>query len=292
MAEDLAEGHAPEPEEGAGGVALEKGWRPDPHGRFAFRWWDGSTWTAYVTNGGDAQWDAAPLTDAVERSPGLPGIGVAIAGYAVGVAAAFGVHAAMDALPSTELVISSLALWVGLLGAVAFVSSRRGTGSVVADFAFRFGWSDIGFGVGASLVGRLLAGYAVSPFPLPRAGRGGGNGPSIFDGQKSTTVWLILVFVVCVGAPLVEELFFRGLVQRRLIGRLGVVPGIVIASLLFGAAHLIAWSGPITLAYAWAVAAGGLVLGSSYYASGRLGTSIIAHALFNAQALLAIAVLR
>lgn len=292
MAEDLAEGHASQPEEGAGGVVAEKGWRPDPHDRFAYRWWDGSAWTAYVTNGGDAQWDSAPITEVVERSPGLPGIGMAVAGYALGVAGAFGVHAALDASPSTELVVSSLALWVGLLGAVAIVSRVRGTGSVVVDFAFRFRWSDIGFGVAASLVGRVLAGYAVSPFPLPRAGRGRGDGPSIFDGQKSTTVWLILIFVVCIGAPLVEELFFRGLVQRRLVGRLGVVPGIAIASLLFGAAHLIAWSGPITLAYAWAVAAGGLVLGGSYHSSGRLGTSIIAHALFNAQALLAIAVLR
>ena len=292
MAEDLAEGHAPEPEEGAGGVVADKGWQPDPFGRYAHRWWDGAAWTAYVTNGGDAQWDSAPLAEPVDQSPGLPGIGVAIIGYAIGVAGAFGVHAALDALPSTELVVSSLALWAGLLGAVAVVSSRRGTGSVVTDFAFRFRWADLGFGVAASLVGRVLAGYAVSPFPLPRSGRSGGGGRSVFDGQRSTTVWLILVFVVCVGAPLVEELFFRGLVQRRLIGRLGVVPGIAIASLLFGAAHLIAWSGPITLAYAWAVAAGGLVLGASYHASGRLGTSIVAHALFNAQALIAIAILR
>jgi membrane protease YdiL (CAAX protease family) len=288
MAEDQPEGHAAQLEEGA--RDLTPGWQPDPHQRFTFRWWDGSTWTAYVTNGGDAQWDAAPVTPTVDRAPGLPGIGVAVAAYVLGVAGAFGVHAALDASPATELVVSSLALWAGLLGAVAIVSSRRGTGSVVADFAFRFRWSDLGFGIAASLVGRLLAGYAVSPFPLPRTPRG--NGPSIFDGQKTTTVWIILVFVVCIGAPLVEELFFRGLVQRRLIGRLGVVPGIAVASLLFGAAHLIAWSGPVTLAYAWAVAAGGLVLGASYHASGRLGTSIVAHAVFNAQALVAIAILR
>ena len=101
----------------------------------------------------------------------------------------------------------------------------------------------------------------------------------------------MVVLVVCVGAPLVEELFFRGLLQPRLVGLLGVVPGIVAASCLFGAAHLIAWQGPITLAYALGVAGGGLVLGTLRYLTGRLGPSTVAHALFNAEALLAVAFL-
>lgn len=290
MAEDLTEGHAPEPEEGARVVVAAKGWQADPFGRFVFRWWDGEAWTAYVTDGGDGQWDPTPIAAAVVRDPGLPGIATAVVGYAVGVLAAFAVHVALDASAAYELVVSSLALWTGLLGAVAIVSTRRGTGSLVTDFALRFRWIDLGFGLAASLVGRVVAGYAVSPFPLPRRQRG--HGPSIFDGQKSSTVWIVLIFVVCIGAPLVEELFFRGLLQRRLVGRFGPVVGIAVASLLFGAAHLIAWSGPLTLAYAWAVAAGGLVLGASYHASGRLGTSIVAHSLFNAQALIAIALLR
>jgi membrane protease YdiL (CAAX protease family) len=286
MAEDLAEGHPVEPEEGAGGLA--EGWRPDPHDRFRFRFWDGEQWTAYVTNGRDTQWDPAPVTETVATAPGLPGIGVAVAGYVVGVALAFVIHAALDASPSTELIVSSLGLWTGLLGAALVVSVRRGTGSFVRDFSLRFRWSDIGFGVAGSLAGRVLAGYAASPFPLPRRQT---SGRSIFEGHRTTTVWIILILVVCVGAPLVEEIFFRGLLQRRLVGRFGPVTGIAVASLLFGAAHLIAWSGPITLAYAWAVAAGGLVLGATYHYSGRLGTSILAHAIFNAQALLAVALL-
>ena len=103
--------------------------------------------------------------------------------------------------------------------------------------------------------------------------------------------WATLVGVVCVGAPLVEELFFRGLVQPRLVTRLGPVMGIVAASCLFGAAHLIAWQGPITLAYALSVAGGGLVLGTIRHLSGRLGPSTVAHALFNGEALLAAALL-
>jgi membrane protease YdiL (CAAX protease family) len=99
----------------------------------------------------------------------------------------------------------------------------------------------------------------------------------------------VLVVVVCVGAPLVEELFFRGLLQTRLVGRYGPVIGIGITSMLFGAAHLIGWQGPITLVYALGVAGGGVALGTVRLITGRLGTSILTHCFFNAQALLAIA---
>ena len=80
-------------------------------------------------------------------------------------------------------------------------------------------------------------------------------------------------------------------ITAKVVGRLGVVPGIVATSGLFGAAHLIAWQGPITLAYALSVAGGGLVLGALRHLSGRLGPSTVAHALFNAEALLAVALL-
>jgi membrane protease YdiL (CAAX protease family) len=43
--------------------------------------------------------------------------------------------------------------------------------------------------------------------------------------------------------------------------------------------------------YAWAVVGGGVVLGTLRYLTGRLGPGIIAHAFFNAQAVLAVAFL-
>jgi uncharacterized protein len=290
MAEDLAQGHAAEPEEGVGRLA--KGWYPDPFGRFRFRHFDGESWTAYVTDGGDTSWDPEPVAPASTHQPGLPGVGIAVIGFAVGVALSFAVQQVTHYSRPTELAVSSAALWSGLLGAVVFVSARRGTRSLVRDYGLRFRWSDIGFGLAGSLVGRLMAGIAVSPLPLARERSDDGD-RSIFDGTTTTrTAWIILVVVVCVGAPLVEELFFRGLLQSRLVSRHGPVVGIVIASTLFGAAHLIAWSGPLSLAYAWAIAVGGLALAATYHYSGRLGASILAHAMFNLQAVIAVALLR
>ncbi|HET7653164.1 MAG TPA: CPBP family glutamic-type intramembrane protease [Acidimicrobiales bacterium] len=286
-------------------------WWPDPFARAPYRWWDGERWTGYVAAGGDAvEWDGAPVepSDALARGdaewepapPGLRGVGVALAAFAVGVGLSIGVQLAIAATTSGEttparrayeLLVSSLALWSGLVGGVVFVSRRRGTRSFARDFGARIRWSDVGYGLAASLVGRVIAGVAASPIPVPSRSIGDDE-RDIFNGAAhGTTGWLVLVVVVCIGAPVVEELFFRGLVQSRLVARYGVVFGLVVASLLFGAAHLIAWDGPLTLAYAWSVAAGGIVLGLTFHLTRRLGTSICAHALFNAQALLAVALL-
>lgn len=49
------------------------------------------------------------------------------------------------------------------------------------------------------------------------------------------------------------------------------------------------WAGPISLLYAWGIAAAGVALGTLRHLTGRLGTSKAAHALFNAQALAVLA---
>lgn len=295
MAEDLTEGHAAQPEEGAPLVATSapvpsKGWHADPFERHRFRHWDGQAWTAYVSDGRTTSWDSVPLAEPVDRPVGMPGIGTAVVGFVVGVALSFAVQRVVHLSRPSELLVSSLALWSGLIGAVVLVSVRRGTGSLVRDVGLRFRWIDLAYGLAGSIAGRMLSNAAASPIPLPHRKLGQTDRPLGVDG-RTTATWIVLVLVVCIGAPLVEEIFFRGLVQSRLVTRHGTAVGIGVASLLFGAAHLISWDGPFTLAYAWAVAAGGVVLGVTYYLTGRLGTSIVAHACFNAQALLAIALL-
>jgi hypothetical protein len=289
MAEDLTQGHAGQLEEGAAGLA--PGWYGDPLGRHSHRWWDGAAWTGSVVANGEVAFDPVP---AEPLSPGLPGITVALVGYGGGVGLSVLVGWWLSRLEpgvsrATEIGVSSLALWVGLLGAVTYVSGRRGTGSIVHDFGFRIRWADLGFGLAGAIVGRIVAGIAITPLPIFDRDLGEGNDRTVFDGATTDgRSWVIIILVVCVGAPLVEELFFRGLLQSRLVGRHGLVVGILLSSLLFGAAHLIAWDGPLTFVYAWAIAAGGIVLGATYHYSRRLGAAIVAHALFNAAALLAV----
>jgi len=278
-----------------GATAPAPGWYADPSGRQKYRWWDGTRWTAYAGDD-DVRWDEAPVEPEREPESGLPGLWAAAIGAVVGAVLGLVVALAMrDAgYPGGRafaLAASEVFLWSGLVGACVYVSRRRGTGSLVRDFHWSFRWSDIGLGFAGSIAARVTAAAVIAPVPMPF--------PHVRDPDRSVFgrvthgpwSWFVVVMIVCVGAPLVEELFFRGLLQPRLVTVLGPVRGIVLASCLFGAAHLIAWQGPITLAYALSVAGGGLVLGTLRHLSGRLGPGTVAHAFFNAEALLAVALL-
>ena len=72
-----------------------------------------------------------------------------------------------------------------------------------------------------------------------------------------------------------EELFFRGWMQGALVNKLGVIPGILIASVIFGFAHY--------LSAVYAIYAGltGLYLGMIYRAFGNLYIVMAIHALYD-----------
>lgn len=85
--------------------------------------------------------------------------------------------------------------------------------------------------------------------------------------------WLIVNLGVAV---LAEELLFRGLLQRRLVDWLGVWPGIVCASLLFGAAHI-----PFSPGFAVVATVAGVGYGLAFHLTGRLSVAIALHGLVN-----------
>jgi membrane protease YdiL (CAAX protease family) len=94
---------------------------------------------------------------------------------------------------------------------------------------------------------------------------------------------VLLVLIVGIGAPIVEEIFYRGLLQRSLIRRVGARWGIALASLAFGAAHLQPLQFPaLTLA--------GVLFGVLAHRYGRLGPAIAAHMVFNLTAVVALLV--
>ena len=270
------------------------GWHADPFERHRVRWWDGEGWTAYAGDGVAVQWDPKPIEAPGEVEPGMPGIVTAFIAFAVGVtmtALLGAVISSDDSERAGEIALSSLALWIPLVGACALVSHRRGTGSLVRDFGFRFRWIDVGFGLAGSVAGRLAAAMFVAPIPVPSRSLNDVDEAVFGESIEGASTWLVLIAVTCIGAPLIEELFFRGLIQARLVGRYGAAVGITIASLLFGAAHLMAWQGAWTFAYAWAIVGGGLVLGTIFHLTKRLGPAILAHAFFNTQAMLALGLL-
>ncbi|EEX36362.1 CPBP family intramembrane glutamic endopeptidase [Vibrio metschnikovii] len=73
-----------------------------------------------------------------------------------------------------------------------------------------------------------------------------------------------------------EEAFFRGYLQQKITDKWGFSLGIIIASSLFGLAHL---AGGVTLALFATLA--GAFYGAIYYCSGRLWVAVLLHFLFN-----------
>lgn len=95
--------------------------------------------------------------------------------------------------------------------------------------------------------------------------------------------YLTMAGLVIVGAAVVEEVLYRGLIQATLVNlRFGRWPAIVITSTIFALMH---WSVAQINAVV-ALFALSLVFGWAYERTGRLITTIIMHAVFNAANLL------
>lgn len=103
---------------------------------------------------------------------------------------------------------------------------------------------------------------------------------------EQTGIWLIVVGILAsLGAPVAEELFFRGVFLTAALKRFGPTTAIIITSTVFGLMH--AQGG--ALATAVTVAQTGLIgaiLAALVLKTNRIGTSIATHVLFNASGVL------
>jgi membrane protease YdiL (CAAX protease family) len=184
------------------------------------------------------------------------------------------------------LILSYAVVWVPFLAAVAVACFVRGTGSLTRDIGLRFTPLDVLFGVGAGLLARACAGLIEIAVTGRTGGLGVTFGETVYDGW-----WLFgTILAPVLIAPLVEELFFRGLLQKsvlrfcavRLQPRLATVLSIIISAGLFAVLHLTQAANP----------AGALILGLSAFVAGlatalivgftgRIGGAIVAHVVFN-----------
>lgn len=227
------------------------------------------------------------------------GIPEAIAGFAVGLllsAVAGELAANIDgwnghgSVPLAVTVPDLIGLWVGLVGAVLFMSRRRGNGHLGADFGLRLGspldvviGAAVGFGCQYLLIPALYWPFE-QIWPHLAHQLSGPAGKETGAVHSLPAAIVLSVFLV-IGAPVVEELFFRGMLLRGLLARLPVPISVVACGLAFGLAHFEA------LQFA-GLALFGVVLSLLAWASGRLAPSISAHAAFNLAAVIAVVHLR
>lgn len=192
-----------------------------------------------------------------------------------------------SALPVSVTVADVFALWLGLVGAAVRASRTRGTGSLVRDFGLRVGsvWDIV-----AGIVIGLGSQYVLVPLlylPFEQIDHHLAHELSAPAHQETSAAHdpfqLVVLFVfLALGAPLVEELFFRGLLLRGLLARVPTAVAIILTGLLFGLAHF----EPVQFA---GLALFGMVLALVAWRTGRIGPTIAAHAAFNAAAVISLA---
>lgn len=163
------------------------------------------------------------------------------------------------------------------------VSKWKGLGAVT-DWRLRFTPADLGIGVGVAfigLAGATAGGLIVSALVGLDDESSADNTQILRDAEG--TPWLaVILFAVIIGAPVTEELFFRGLTLRAIEKRWGQVWAVVLSAVIFTLPHWIGtdWRGTVTLFGSIFVV--GLVLGAAVVITDRIASSIIAHMIFNA----------
>ena len=94
------------------------------------------------------------------------------------------------------------------------------------------------------------------------------------------TAFVLSTLYAVFGAPVLEEVFFRGFMQPPLVRRFGAWGGIAMASLIFGVIHAVdPWS-------IIPVVSIGMIAGWLRHRSGALGAPIVFHGLNNGVALM------
>lgn len=280
---------------------LSAGWHRDPFGRAEYRYFDGDTWTDRVFAGGGYGHDVVSVDHLGEERP-REGAWAASLGslvFSVGGLVASFVLSILFLLPLivadrhanelARLALSELGLWIGLYATCVFASRRYGTGKVAADFRWRFKWQDPLIAIVAAIVARLISVIVLVPF-LHDLQKAGNPDKSLYAITNVGALgWSTLVVLTCVGAPLIEELYFRGLLQGQLVERFGVGFGVLATAVVFGAVHIANDPGVAGALLALSVGASGIVLGVVRHLTGRLGSSTLTHAVFNAVAVIVFA---
>lgn len=185
--------------------------------------------------------------------------------------------------------LSYAVAWAPLVAAIVIGFARTGPLSVRDRLAVRAKPVDIAWGIGGGLFARAFALLAT----VVVTGRTGlGSPPSLDGGPHGWQAVMAVLFPVVIG-PAIEELFFRGYLQRAVesLGRLrlsawaATVIAVGVSAVLFAAMHVVLQAdmdetAMLTLAIGALVF--GVVAGAIVAYTGRVTGAIAAHIVFNA----------
>jgi CAAX protease family protein len=188
-----------------------------------------------------------------------------------------------DNVPIPTLFAGVAATWIAYLAGMYVASQRSGSGDVVEDYAIRAKAIDvIGLPIGVltqlvlvPLVYVPLRALWPSTFSEDRLSE---TAQKLADRAQGGTM-VILVLMVCIGAPLVEELVYRGMLQRSFAARTSHIVAWLVTALWFTLIHFRPVEYPGLFVFA-------LVTGACLMITDRLGMSMATHIAFNVTGLL------
>jgi membrane protease YdiL (CAAX protease family) len=180
--------------------------------------------------------------------------------------------------PIGLLALALVASWTAYLAGLWWASRQGGTGDLRADYRWSWSWADL-IAVPVGVITQILI-LPLVYLPLRWLW------PEVFDAVRleenarrlvdsAQGLWLVmLVVLVVVGAPVVEELVYRGLLQQSWASTVSTPLALLIGSAWFAVIHFRPVEYP-------GLFVAGLVFGGCLIFTGRLGTAITAHAAFN-----------
>ena len=187
-----------------------------------------------------------------------------------------------------------VAVYVALLATIGygpslwwcrFASRRWGTGALGPDIGLTLRLADVGWGpviwLGA-IAAQVAVGAIVVALGVPLVG----NTEGLEEISADRTYVVSLVITAVIAAPIVEEMVFRGVVMRGLRSRMPMLAVVVVQGLLFGVAHVDPVRGVGNIGLVLVLSGVGIAFGVAVALLGRIGPSIVAHAIFNGAVLL------
>lgn len=164
-----------------------------------------------------------------------------------------------------------------LLGIGPVLGARRWGRGPFADFGLLPTGRDLRIGLACGGFS-LLAAYLLGMLLIQVYGRERMSDPvtDVFTGLTSHVGWLVVAAVVLVvGAPLTEELLFRGALWNALAHhRIPPWAVLVLTALVFAQVHADPTRTPALIAQ-------GVAIGAARLITGRVGASVVAHAVNN-----------
>lgn len=188
-----------------------------------------------------------------------------------------------DAPVAVQILVGTTAPWIFLAGWPVFITRLRGNGARL-DLGLSLTWSDTGWGVLAGVVALFVSGITAlgSQLVFPDLTSSAAEVAAELEASAGRSSMIVFALLVMVGAPVVEELFFRGLFFSALRKRgVGAVLTIVITAVVFASFHL----EPLRF---FILLPTGLILGWVRWRTGSTGAAMVAHGLVNTPGALAL----